>query len=119
MITVVVVGVLAAIAYPSYMGQVRKSRRAEAQQVLMDLASRQQQYLLDTRSYGADTASIGGMVTSSAQSFYTITWSVNNSSAPQSFTVTATPRSGTTQAQDSCGAMTVNEAGVRTPSSCW
>lgn len=58
MITVAIVGILAAIAYLAYQDQVRKSRRAEAQSVLMNIGTRQQQMLLDTRSYAATAASL-------------------------------------------------------------
>ena len=46
MIVVAIIGILAAVAYPSYSSHLRKSRRAEAQQALMDVAARQQQILL-------------------------------------------------------------------------
>lgn len=38
MIAVAVVGILAAIAYPSYQDSVRKSRRADAKSALLDAA---------------------------------------------------------------------------------
>ena len=54
LITIVVVGILVSIAYPAYTEHLRKSRRAEAQQVLMDIALRQQQplLLLQQRGFG-------------------------------------------------------------------
>src|SRR2546430_1240950 len=51
MITVVVIAILAAIAYPSYQDHLRKGRRASAQAFMVDAANRQQQYLLDARNY--------------------------------------------------------------------
>jgi type IV pilus assembly protein PilE len=50
MIVVAVVAILAMIAYPSYQDQMRKSRRGSAQAFMMDVAQRQQQRFLDTRS---------------------------------------------------------------------
>jgi len=41
LVTVAVISILAAIAYPSYQDQVRRSRRAEAQSLLMDIGTRQ------------------------------------------------------------------------------
>ena len=43
MIAVAIVGILAAVAYPSYMQAQVKNRRAMAQAALMDVAQRQQQ----------------------------------------------------------------------------
>jgi type IV pilus assembly protein PilE len=55
-IAVVIVGILAAIALPSYNQQILRANRAQAKQFLEDIANRQEQYLLDQRSY---TATIG------------------------------------------------------------
>jgi type IV pilus assembly protein PilE len=53
MITVVVVGILAAIAYPSYQTYMKKARRSDAQQMMLAISVRQAQYLLDARGYTA------------------------------------------------------------------
>ena len=47
MITVAVVAILASIALPSYREYIKRGKRAAAQSVLMDLAARQQAFLLD------------------------------------------------------------------------
>ena len=55
-IAVVIVGILAAIALPSYNNSILRANRAQAKQFLEDIANRQEQYLLDQRTY---TATIG------------------------------------------------------------
>jgi type IV pilus assembly protein PilE len=55
-IIVAIVGILAAIALPSYAQYVIRANRAQAKQFLEDIANRQEQYLLDQRGY---TATIG------------------------------------------------------------
>lgn len=52
MITVVIIGILAAIALPSYTQYIVRSNRAAAQAAMMDIANLEQQYLLANRSYG-------------------------------------------------------------------
>ncbi len=47
LIVVAIVGILAAIAYPSYVEQVNKVRRADAQAALVELAARLQEYYID------------------------------------------------------------------------
>lgn len=117
MITVAIVGILAAIAYPSYQDQVRKSRRAEAQSLLMDIGSRQQQRLLDARNYSASTAGLNIDIPPSVSSHYTITMTAP-AGAPPTFTATATPKQG--QDKDKCGTMTLNNIGAKTPAiGCW
>jgi type IV pilus assembly protein PilE len=54
MIVVVVIGILAAIAYPSYRNQVVKGNRAATQSYMMSLAGREEQIMLDNRGYVAD-----------------------------------------------------------------
>lgn len=118
LITIVVVGILVSIAYPSYANYLRKARRADAQRVLMDIALRQQQLLLDTRAYATDLAGTGASVPTSVTTYYTITVTGSNpTGAARTFTATATPQGR--QVGDSCATLTVNEAGARTPTNCW
>src|SRR5690606_16490905 len=44
MIVVAIVGVLAAIAYPSYMDSVRKGKRGQVKTALVDIAQRAERY---------------------------------------------------------------------------
>ncbi|HYT97847.1 MAG TPA: type IV pilin protein, partial [Casimicrobiaceae bacterium] len=67
MIVATLVGVLAAIAYPSYQEYQKRARRSAAETFMLDLANRQQQYLLDVRSYaGATTCTTAGLTTLNA-----------------------------------------------------
>ena len=54
MTVVVIIGLLAAVGYPSYTGYVRNSKRADAHDVLNDIASRQERYFSDNNSYTSD-----------------------------------------------------------------
>lgn len=118
LVAVAIVGILAAVAYPSYQEQVRKSRRAEAQSFLMAVAGRQQQFLLDTRSYAVTVAAIGVPVPVSVASNYTLAIAVA-AGPPPTYTVTATP-SGT-QAGEACGTLSIDQAGAKTAATggCW
>ena len=51
MIVLVVIAVLAAIALPSYQTYVIRAKRAQAQQVMQDIANREEQFRLDARTY--------------------------------------------------------------------
>lgn len=113
MIVVAIVGVLAAIAYPSYQSYLRRGHRADAQAYLMDLAQRQQQYLTDNRAYAADASSLGVPVPASVVPFYTV--QINTGATPPSFTITATAIGS--QAPD--GNLSVDNTGARTPAGKW
>ncbi|WML91121.1 type IV pilin protein [Thiothrix lacustris] len=124
MITVAIVGILAAIAYPSYTASVQKSRRADAQVALMEIAQRQESYFLRNRSYGSITAL--GYSTSSPDGYYTLSI---NTTGTTGFTATATATASKPQAHDaSCQVMTLDDRGAKrggvsatttTANTCW
>jgi type IV pilus assembly protein PilE len=51
MVTVAIIGILAAIAYPAYTDQIRKGKRAEARAALMNLLQQQERYMTQQNSY--------------------------------------------------------------------
>lgn len=51
LIVVAIIGILAAVAYPSYNDSVRKGKRAEARAALMNLLQQQERYLTQNNSY--------------------------------------------------------------------
>jgi type IV pilus assembly protein PilE len=116
MIVVVIVAILAAIALPSYSGQLRKSARAEAQAVMTDAASRQQQFFVDRRRYAGSLAALGVTPPSDLSLKYVFSVATVDA-APPKFTVTATATGS--QAQDKCPALTLDSAGNKTPADCW
>lgn len=60
MITVAIIGILAAVAYPAYTGSVLKGRRAEARTALTELLQQQERYLSQTGSYMTFSAGATG-----------------------------------------------------------
>jgi type IV pilus assembly protein PilE len=119
MITVAIIGILAAVAYPSYQEHVRKANRADAQSFLMDLAQRQQQFLMDARRYASSIDELGVAVPERVARFYSVAV-VAPAGAPPTFTLTATPIAGSMQAPDLGGVvLSLNQAGVKAPSGKW
>jgi type IV pilus assembly protein PilE len=118
MITVAVLAILAAIAWPSYQEYVRKSRRAEAQAFLMAVAARQQQFLVDTRGYTASLTDIGVPTPTNVTATYDIALAAPAGNPP-AFSVTATPKAG--QVGERCGTLSIDQIGTKTAatSGCW
>ena len=58
MIVIVIVGVLSAIAWPSYQQYVQRGNRAAAQSFMMTIAQRQEQYILTNRAYAPTIAAL-------------------------------------------------------------
>jgi type IV pilus assembly protein PilE len=115
MITVAIVGILGAIAYPSYQNAMVKNRRATAQAHLSDLAQRQQQFLMDNRAY---TSTVNTLASTPADvsRFYNVSITVA-ASTPPSFTATAAPISPGPQAGD--GALSITHTGAKSPADKW
>ncbi len=116
MITLAIVAILTSIAYPSYTSHVRKSVRASAQTQMMEIASRQQQFLLANRVYADKTAleSSGYALPSDLSGKYTYDISVGTNAVP-SYTITFTA----TGVQASDGALSLTSEGVKTPAAKW
>ncbi|MBE7941973.1 MULTISPECIES: type IV pilin protein [Ramlibacter] len=89
MVTVAIVGILAAIALPAYTKQIQKSARRLAQAQMLDLSNREQQYLLANRGYAsyAQLTSAGYNLPTELTAKYTPSINVG-SSTPPSFTIT-------------------------------
>lgn len=116
MITVMIIGILAAIAYPAYGGYLVKGHRSAAQAHLMELALAQSQYLADSRSYAASPEALNMPTPAAVSAWYTVTIAALPG-PPTSYTITATPVAGSKQVAD--GVLTINSAGTRLPSSKW
>ena len=111
-VVVAIIGILAAIAIPSYQSHLRKGRRAEAQSYLLDIANLQQQYLMDARVYALDpnaTTTLNKPPPSSVSNFYTVT--VVAGATTPSFLITATARTGP---QLTDGNLTLDNTGAKT-----
>lgn len=116
MITVVIVAILASIALPSYRQYIVRSKRSAAQAQMMDIANRQQQFLLANRSYADKTAltASGYTLPAEVNSNYSYDIVLSTTGVP-GFTLTLIPIGG----QTGDGALTLNSDGVKTPAEKW
>jgi type IV pilus assembly protein PilE len=108
MIVVLIIGILAAIAMASYQWAITKSRRAAAAGCLQEMAQTMERRRTTTMSYagGAPACSAG------LGNFYALTPAPTITAT--TFLITATPQ-GTQATNDTlCGALSINETGVRT-----
>ncbi len=123
MITVVIVAILASIAFPSYATFMKRSRRGDAESTLMDIAQREQQYLLDTRTYAPNVAALNTTVPADVTAYSTIQICQTAvpcaapGGAPPTFVVIATPIAGSVQAGDFT--LTLDNTGAKSPASAW
>lgn len=123
MITVAVIGVLAAIGYPSYTEFVHRGKIVEGLGELSALRVRLEQYYQDNRNYGSTAAACGVVMPSKPTFAFTCTWGASATS--QSFVATATGlasggMSGFTFTVNEVNAQaTSNFAGSAVTATCW
>lgn len=111
MIVIAIVGILAGIAYPTYMDSVAKARRAEAKTSLLDLAQRMERYYSNSHSYtGATVVSLLGSTTS-PDGWYTISATIPAGGG--SYTLTATASDGQKKSDKDCASLAINSVGVK------
>lgn len=132
MIVVAIIGIISAIAYPSYMEHVRKTRRADGQIKLQELAQLQESYFARNLTYAANLSGLlGGSLNTveSDEGFYNVTVSAvtgpaggaclgTRASPCASYTLQAVPKTGTSQIKDvKCSSYTLNNMGRKTAAS--
>jgi type IV pilus assembly protein PilE len=119
MIVAAIIGILAAIGYPSYQNHLRKGARASAQTAMMQIADRQSQHLLDARNYAVGATALTTLnvtVPAEVTVKYTVTVvaadGTDTPSTPPTYTIRATPVTGGAQVQD--GELTLTHTGAKT-----
>jgi type IV pilus assembly protein PilE len=113
MFAVGIVGVLTAIALPSYTENVRQSRRTAAKTTLVEAAQWMERFRAENNAVYTGAALPAGMSASpsSGTPFYDVTLS---DLAAGTYQLNATPRAGGPMAADVCGVLTVANDGRRT-----
>lgn len=117
LIAVAILGIIIAVAVPSYSSYITDSRRIDAQIALRDAAQRMERCRTQSFTYvGCDTS----VQTNSPEGYYTVGVTANATT----FTITATPVTGKSQAKDTeCPTLTLDNTGLEGPAStadaCW
>jgi len=117
MIVVGVIAILAGIAWPSYQKHVMRAHRSAVQQFMLDIVNREEQYMLDARSYATGVNALTTLnmtVPTNVSPHYTISVAAV-AGPPVGYTVTATA----TGTQSADGNLTLDSTGAKTPSGKW
>jgi type IV pilus assembly protein PilE len=127
MIAVAIVGIIAAIALPSYQASVRKSNRAEAKTELMDVAQRLQRCYTLYASFNNASCGVYGTVSTApgyitrGGQYYKITIGVPNAGDPPAtnYRLTATADKTPQTLDIGCLELTLDHTGAKAPAACW
>lgn len=122
MIVVVIIGVLAAIAYPSYQQYTVKSKRSDAYTALTDAATDQEKFYSQNLRFASSMEALNALhndlsvTRTSPEGYYAIT-----TTGGTTYNLTATAQGTQASADTDCLTITLNSAGQKsgTTSSCW
>ena len=110
MIVVAIIGILAAITYPSYDEYVKRGNRAEGKALLVDAAARQERFYAQNYKYATSIAALyGGSATSRASETKKYTLTISTADGDGGYTLTANTQFTDTK----CGNLTLNGLGIR------
>lgn len=121
-----IVGLIAAIALPSYRDSTLRAGRADGKAALMQVASDQERFYSNNFSYSTNAVPLAAVPAASLTSRdgnYVVTVAAcGGGTIATCFVATATPQGG--QTADACGNLTINQLGVRaaaggTVEDCW
>jgi type IV pilus assembly protein PilE len=129
MVVIVIAAVLAAIAIPGYTSQVRKSRRTEARNALLDAAAREERFYATNNYYSITSSDLGYGAAWSAYvvggNYYSLSAACAAGKTPcTDYTFTATAINAQTK-DTGCTTLTLTSVGVQsatgtaTPATCW
>jgi type IV pilus assembly protein PilE len=124
MITVAIVAILSAIAYPSYVRYGVRANRSAAESFMLEVSSRQERYLVDARQYAPDLATLGIAVPPTVSPNYNLSI-INVTTAPPGYTVQAAPVGAQLSNDVDCGTLSISGSGAKGASgaggvvTCW
>ncbi len=127
MIVVVIIAILAAIAIPAFGRYSFRAHRVDGQELLLRVANAQERFYATNNHYGALTELGYASPAPSEKGYYNVTSVPAAASTSQTFTITGTPVGA--QVNDVCGALSIDNTGVKLPAttdttlnsngSCW
>ena len=116
MIVIVIIGILAMIAIPSYRNYLVQSRRGDGQAALLDLANRLEHYYADNGTYATATIASGSGATDvlasnlSPEQWYSLTITAQDIAT---YTLQATPNHAQANEDTICQTFTLDNFGQK------
>jgi len=126
MIVITIVAILVALALPSYTSYVRKAKRGEAEQTLMNWANMQEIWRANNPTYADDVAAPNGIPLPTPTE-YTFSLGAPNPPSASAYLLIATPIGDQAYDKDrgkSCDPLTLDQSGAKGPvvdgvTYCW
>lgn len=120
LIVIAMIGILVAIALPSFQSFLIQGRRADAVVIIQEVAGEQERFFSENNRYSNDLTEMGydsAANVLSPDGFYQITAATPTNT---SYVLTAVPANPGPQTVDAeCATITLDSGGVKTPTECW
>ncbi|WP_277399830.1 type IV pilin protein [Pseudoxanthomonas sp. LH2527] len=118
MVVLAIIGIIAAIAWPSYAEYVVKGRREAGKTCLLQAAQRMERFYTANLAYNADGSPDVFPCDPDAARFYTV--AVSDVEA-RAYVLSAIPQSSQATQDTRCGTLTINATGTKSPATdgCW
>lgn len=123
LLAVAIIGIILALAYPSYTHYVTKTHRTDGQIALMELTARMERYYLENNhTYVGATFEKLNTTNTSPRGYYDLELT---SLSDTTFTLKALPKGAQLANDKLCGTLTVDQLGQKgqtgtgTPKDCW
>jgi type IV pilus assembly protein PilE len=118
MITVAIIGILAAIVYPSYRQHMITTNRTEGTRALLEAATRQERFFNNNDNYSLDLA-LANIADETEHGHYDISIAAGAcGDINDCFVLTVTAQGGQTD-DTGCTVLTLDSTGARAPAECW
>jgi len=121
MIVVVIVGILAAIAYPNYREFTARAKRNEAKAALLKAATNQERFYLQNNQFSSDLNQLGFSASPYTTDTGAYVISIAAPNPASNFTITATYQQSDAES-GKCGIFTIDGRGIKASSpltDCW
>jgi type IV pilus assembly protein PilE len=124
MVAVAIIGILTAVAIPSYTSYIKRANRSDAKAVLLENAQFLERSYTENNKYDSDDVVIPVTVSPKTG---TALYNIGSDLSSNTYTLTATPVQNGNMDGDECGALSINQLGQKTVSddatmdaaSCW
>lgn len=114
LIVIAIIGIITAVAYPSYQSSMTKTRRSDGQAALLDIMNAEERYYTENNTYTATLSDLN-RTSSSEEGHYTVSAAACGSGIDTCVLLTAVPQG--VQASD--GNLTLNSQGIKLPADKW
>lgn len=116
MVAVTIIGIIVAVAIPSYSSYMLNTRRIAATSCVVEMAQFMERVYTTSMNYGLNAGAATVLPNTSCRNDLVSFYTLSLVTTPQTFTLTATPIGAQTK-DTNCGVLTLNQAGTRTAAS--